>query len=312
VLKPEAEPEEHQQAEVSAVIWLEGANEDVFDRDDADTLSELADYVGIALDRPRRLEDQIAKERHWEREGILAELSRHICNPLQVAQTSLDLLVARLSNGETLKPDELVRQSRAILRGVEQAAQVAHQLREGVGRRVVTLKPTDIGAVIADVVEAFLPHALKASTQVVTEVPKQLPPLKLDSGEMCYVLECMLENSLEAIERKRAECDGQPIQGRIAITATADPTGNKDVMLRMTDNGCGIPEADASRVFDRDFTTKTDNRGEREGLGLYEARRFVAKAGGEIEVLRTSQEGTEFRINFPVCAGDAIPMDVEF
>jgi signal transduction histidine kinase len=76
-------------------------------------------------------------------------------------------------------------------------------------------------------------------------------------------------------------------------------------MVRVADNGSGIPEENLSRVFDPFFTTKSVGRGS--GLGLHRARHTVHLHNGDIQL--SSKPGrTVFRVRLPVTgAGTPAP-----
>jgi len=69
------------------------------------------------------------------------------------------------------------------------------------------------------------------------------------------------------------------------------------VVVRVTDNGSGIPAAVKSRIFDPFFTTKPVGKGT--GLGLDIVRRLLDRNDGLIEI--DSEPGrTEFRVVLPL------------
>src|SRR4029077_3238566 len=80
--------------------------------------------------------------------------------------------------------------------------------------------------------------------------------------------------------------------GRLEVTT--EPEG----VVRVKDNGTGIPADVLPHIFDPFFTTKEDQN--RTGLGLAVAYSIVEQHGGEISVRSTSTEGTEFRVTLPV------------
>ncbi|MDB6119864.1 MAG: Two-component system, cell cycle sensor histidine kinase and response regulator CckA [Verrucomicrobiaceae bacterium] len=69
------------------------------------------------------------------------------------------------------------------------------------------------------------------------------------------------------------------------------------VVVKIKDNGCGIPKEVRNRVFEPFFTTKAKGKGT--GLGLAMARSIVEQAGGWIELESEIGHGTEFRIFLP-------------
>ncbi len=71
------------------------------------------------------------------------------------------------------------------------------------------------------------------------------------------------------------------------------------ILIRIADNGCGIPDNVRSRIFDPFFTTKEPGKGT--GLGLYISYQIVVeKHGGQIKCFSEPGKGTEFRIQIPI------------
>ena len=81
--------------------------------------------------------------------------------------------------------------------------------------------------------------------------------------------------------------------GRVQVTAKA---GQGTVIVRVIDNGPGIPDEIRGRIFDPFFTTKPVGQGT--GLGLEIVQKLVVHNGGEVAV--DSKPGrTEFRVTVP-------------
>jgi signal transduction histidine kinase len=85
--------------------------------------------------------------------------------------------------------------------------------------------------------------------------------------------------------------DAMPNGGELRI-AIAPAAGGAEV--RVADTGGGVPPAVAQRIFDPFFTTKEAGQGH--GLGLAVAQGIAHDHGGEIELVRTGPDGTEFRV----------------
>jgi signal transduction histidine kinase len=71
-----------------------------------------------------------------------------------------------------------------------------------------------------------------------------------------------------------------------------------EVEVRVADSGHGIPGADRDRIFEPFYTTKA--AGEGSGLGLSVVEGIVAEHQGAIEVVRSDETGTEFRMLLPI------------
>jgi signal transduction histidine kinase len=110
------------------------------------------------------------------------------------------------------------------------------------------------------------------------------------AGELNQIWANLIDNALDAI------ADG----GRVDILANRD---GRRVIVRIVDNGSGIPDQIKGRIFDPFVTTKPVGQGT--GLGLDIVRRLVRHNDGEITV--DSQPGrTEFRVVVPAVAADGI------
>ncbi len=94
----------------------------------------------------------------------------------------------------------------------------------------------------------------------------------------------ILINSIEAM----------PNGGKITINVTIE---NRNVILRIIDEGTGIADNDLPHIFDPFYSTKTQSSGT--GLGLAVAYGIIINHSGKIEVEKTSAEGTTFKITLP-------------
>jgi signal transduction histidine kinase len=74
---------------------------------------------------------------------------------------------------------------------------------------------------------------------------------------------------------------------------------NQRVVIKIRDNGRGMPEEVVSRIFDHLFTTKGVGKGT--GLGLSISRQIVEEThGGKLSCESVVGEGTEFTIALPL------------
>jgi len=119
------------------------------------------------------------------------------------------------------------------------------------------------------------------------ELDPGLPEVEVIQQDFGRVLLNLINNAFYAT--KRVE---KPL-----VTVKTERKDNQ-VVIRISDNGSGIPEAVKDKIFQPFFTTKPT--GEGTGLGLSLAYDIVKAHGGELKVETKETEGSEFIINFPV------------
>jgi len=120
-----------------------------------------------------------------------------------------------------------------------------------------------------------------------------LPLVECCAGQINQVFMNILANAIDAIQESFVKEKGQI---RITTEVTAD---EKSVLIRIADNGVGIPEDVRQKIFDQFFTTKPVGNGT--GLGLAIAYSIVVeKHGGTLTCHSKLGEGTEFIVTFPL------------
>lgn len=121
-----------------------------------------------------------------------------------------------------------------------------------------------------------------------------LPPVECYPGQLNQVFMNILCNGIDALEEfmGNGSCPNPSI--RIATSVQGET-----VLIRIGDNGTGIPEEAKSRLFDPFFTTKPVGKGT--GLGLSISYQIVVeKHGGALWCESTPGKGTEFYIKIPI------------
>ena len=142
-----------------------------------------------------------------------------------------------------------------------------------------TRMPVEL-APLLDNTLAFLTERLTRRRIDVIREYGETPPITGDAEALQQVFLNLMMNAVDAMPNGG--------QLRIAIASAQDG----DVVVRVADAGAGIPPAVAERIFDPFFTTKEAGQGH--GLGLAVAQGIAHDHGGEIELVRTGRDGTEF------------------
>lgn len=150
-----------------------------------------------------------------------------------------------------------------------------------------TPEPVDIRRGLTDTLTMLAAKARAKSLEISVRLPDDLPRAHGVGAELNQVWMNLIDNALDAVAPG----------GHIEVTAE-HAAGR--LLVRIIDDGPGIPPEIKGRIFDPFFTTKAV--GEGVGLGLDIVRRLVQQHDGEIEV--ESRPGrTEFRVGLPVEKG---------
>lgn len=123
------------------------------------------------------------------------------------------------------------------------------------------------------------------SIQLSVDLEDRTTSVKGDPGQLQQVLLALLVNAADAM----------PQGGQVSITSRVD---GKEAILRVRDNGPGIPADIQERIFEPFFSTKED--GHSTGLGLAIASGIVEQHRGQIAVESSPGKGAEFTIRLPL------------
>jgi signal transduction histidine kinase len=126
-------------------------------------------------------------------------------------------------------------------------------------------------------------HITKKEIEIDVEVDERASQFPIDSGRIEQVILNLLINAVDALNEQE--------NPSISVRAICD---NNSVLLKIMDNGSGIPVAIQSRIFDPFFTTKPMGKGT--GLGLSTVKSILEDLGGHIVVTSEPDEGTVFTI----------------
>jgi PAS domain S-box-containing protein len=185
--------------------------------------------------------------------------------------------------------------------GAERIRQIVLSLRNFSRRDQAASERVDLHQGIDNTL-LLLQHRLKAKAghpeiQVIKEYG-DLPLVECYAGQVNQVFMNILSNAIDALEEARSTTQELRSRSSMLRIRTELQDGNT-VVIRMADNGPGIPPHVQQQIFDPFFTTKSVGQGT--GLGLSISYQIVVeKHGGQLKCFSTPGEGTEFWIELPV------------
>jgi signal transduction histidine kinase len=143
-------------------------------------------------------------------------------------------------------------------------------------------------------------HGYRAKDQsfnadISTDYDPNVEQLSIVPQEIARVLLNLFSNAFYAVSEKKKQLSGtfEPV-----VSVSTQKKGDQ-VVITVSDNGMGMPQKVAEKVFQPFFTTKPT--GEGTGLGLSLSYDIVTKGhGGEMRVESKEGEGTEFIFSLPL------------
>jgi PAS domain S-box-containing protein len=214
---------------------------------------------------------------------------------LTAARERLRLAEAR-ADLEFLR-DEVPKAIERALDGIGRVTDIVRAIKEFAHPDAHEQKAADINHAIETTLTVTR-NEYKYCAQAVAQLGN-VPEVICNVGELNQVLVNLIVNAAHAIQ----ESGKDAATGRITITTAADGDA---VLIRVADNGCGIPEPNLERIFDPFFTTKDVGKGTGQGLSIARSI-IVERHGGRIDVTSEVGVGTEFTVRLPIAGRDGAP-----
>ena len=235
--------------------------------------------------RQRVLEERVHHQKRMVALGEMATSVAHeIRNPLGTIEGFARLLKQDL---DLAGQPEHSRLSSKIIEGAQNLNYVITNLLTYARPMTLQYEPFSARTLLDSTEDVLVGHAEEKCVRLEVNRPDKAVQLNGDIRQLRQVLINLGRNAVEAC------ADG----GHVAINATSR---KRDVLITISDNGCGIPQEHLSKIFDPFFTSKEGGT----GLGLSLCHKIVSAHGGEIMVNSKPGVGTIIKVVLPHIGGD--------
>ena len=227
----------------------------------------------------------VAQEKFRQAKDIAGGFAHEIRNALLPAETAL-FKFENLADGDSERAAKFRSMiDRAVSRALDLTREVSRYTSL---ENEAETSAVDVESVIDEVIETRRERLTSANIGVEKKVIGRVLAL-CDEARLRLVIGNLVDNAADALTDRE--------DGRIFIEAGVD---SGQVIVSVSDNGCGINEGDNPRVFDTFYSTKPASG---HGLGLAIVKKIVELYDGSIEV--DSKEGQGSRFTFRLKAVDA-------
>jgi signal transduction histidine kinase/CheY-like chemotaxis protein len=242
--------------------------------------------------RRREEAEEALRQADVRKQEFLATLAHELRNPLVPIRNSLEILRMQGSHDRGMQAirDVIERQVRFMGRIIDDlldSSRIAQNKLQLLTERIA------LATVVDQAVETSRPFIEAAGHLLTVNLPARPVYLEADPTRLAQVLVNLLNNAAKYTEQG----------GRISLTAERN---GGEVLVRITDNGLGIPTNVLPRLFDMymqvDQSLKRSQGGL--GLGLPLVQRLVKMHGGSVEAHSDGPgKGSEFVVRLPVALG---------
>jgi len=218
--------------------------------------------------------------------GLLAAgIAHEVGNPLTAISSLIQMLRRKHDDPATAEKLDLIG---------NQVIRIQTILRELVGfsRPASTLEtPVQLREVVADALSIAKYYHQFKNRIIETDLPDDLPRVRAVKDKLVQVVLNLTMNALDATGK------GGRILWSARVVAEGDATGSQasGLVLRVDDDGPGVPQAEIPLLFEAHHTTKRQGT----GLGLFVCRGIVEELGGTITYEPGSLGGAGFVVRLP-------------
>jgi len=221
-----------------------------------------------------------------EREGAWREMAKQVAHEIKNPLTPMKLSIQYLTHAFKSNPDNieplLKRVSNTLIEQIDSLAQIADEFSNFAKMPRANNQQIKLNDLVESVHDLFKESK---DTDVLLSLPAENFYVFADKNHLVRVLNNMIKNAVEAIPDAR--------RGRIEVSLTKE---NDTAVIKVKDNGVGIPDEMKEKVFVPNFTTKNSGT----GLGLAISKNIIESVNGQIYFETEKDVGTTFFVELPL------------
>ena len=260
-------------------------------------------YRGYILDITDRKKTEEALRhsseelRQAQKMDALGRLAGGVAHDFNNLLTSI-LGFSRLAIDELPENHPVIADIEEVIEGAERAAKLTRQLLAFGRKQLMQIVALDLNTVVVSM-DQLLRRILGEDIELITVLGDDLGSVRADTGCIEQIIMNLSINARDAMPRGgklTIQTEYVKVNEENALRHSGLVSGDY-VLLKVQDNGCGMPREISDHIFEPFFTTKASGKGT--GLGLSTVYGIVQQCSGHIELKSVVGQGTEFRIYFP-------------
>ena len=272
--------------------------------DDRRLLLRLADRRELGRAVQRQLDDReqlLFTSRLISVGEMATPLAHELNQPIGAAANLLRGLRARVARRPTGRPALDAEEAQALERAIEQvmfASRVIARIREFTHSHQPRHARVDVAALVRASASLLDWDLRRSHARLALELPSAPVAVRGDEVMLQQVVVNLMRNALDAM---RSDPPPPPQTAQLTLTLRL---GENDAELRVRDNGCGLDDEAAARLFVPFASSKPTGM----GIGLSICRSFVELHQGRLWFTRNADRGATFHLSLPLLPAAADPV----
>jgi len=228
------------------------------------------------------LEESAVKLATSEREQAWREMAKQVAheikNPLTPMRLSVQSFQRNFDPSDPNATQKIEEYSKTLIQQIDTMSSIASAFSNFAKMPAQKNETLNVVKVLDLALDIFTEPYIKF-------IPKEEEIIaKFDRTQLIRVVTNLVKNAIQAIKQ-----EDNPM---VLIDVFSI---HNDVIITVTDNGCGIPEEHSNKIFEPKFTTKSSGM----GLGLAMIKKIIETYGGSISFTSKENKGTTFKVTFP-------------
>ncbi|MFQ3573235.1 MAG: PAS domain S-box protein [Thermodesulfovibrionales bacterium] len=232
----------------------------------------------------KRLREQLATN---ERMAALGEIAAKVAHEIRNPLLSIGGFAMRL---ERKLDDELKDYARIIVEEVRRLEHILNDTLSFAKSSRLQKSKVRLNDILEGIISLLEPVVQEKNNKIIKEFSDDIL-LCVNPDRFREALINIITNANHFTENGLIKVNTEKRQ-RIIIDENRNSKNKNEVIISISDTGCGIKKEDIDRIFDPFFTTRTNGT----GLGLSITKKIIEEHDGFIEVQSTFGEGTTFKI----------------
>lgn len=254
-----------------------------FTRDDMEFTAAVANELALSIANVNLQKKVINNEKMAAIGLTITNLAHNIRNLYNVQLNSVVLLDAEI---QTIKHDRIASCWSLVRESLEKIAGLTSEMLEYTEVDSIKARPIDINAVIRAECEMLQKNLTTEGIGLELNLRPDLSEWMVDKKHLQRAILNLVVNAKDALKGVDEAC----------IKITTELEDDRQLIIRVSDNGCGIPKDARAKIFELFYTTKGTNG---TGIGLAMIQKFVENQGGRFTVVSQLDVGSVFSMSFP-------------